>query len=207
MYRLLVRFAKLGRLRFISHLDTLEVFRRALRRAGLPVAHSTGAAAQPRLSILHPLPVGTESEAEYLNVELSRRVAPESFRDSLASQMPEGLQIRSVRRVFRKFSFPHLEFTYRVALHGDELPDDDRIGAFLARDSIRLVQRKKGREREEEIRPLLRDIRREGEALVLRVHCVDGKSVRPEDVVRLLLERTKPVRCRVVKTETAYGDR
>jgi len=207
MARLLVRFSKLGSLRFISHLDTVEVLKRAIRRACLPVAYSAGSSPQMRISILHALPVGAESVAEYLNVELARPMAPERFREALASQLPEGFEIRSVRGVARKFSHPSLEFTYRVTMPGGELPSEEAIREFLSRSAIPLVRRRKGREREEDIRPILREVRREGEALLLRVACVDGQSVRPEDVVKLLVGREPGAGWRVVKLETTYGDR
>jgi radical SAM-linked protein len=207
MPRMLVHFAKRGRVRFISHLDTLEVFKRAFRRAGLPVTCSRGNNPQPRLSILHPLPVGTESIAEYLNVEIDRAVSAGRLRESLAREMPEGIEILSVRAVHRKFSYPRLELVYRVEAQEDPLPDADRIRVFLSRESIPLVRTRKGRERQEDIRPFLREIRREGEEVRMRIACVDGKSVRPEDVMGALHGRGAPASWRVLKLETAYGDR
>jgi radical SAM-linked protein len=204
---MLVHFAKRGRARFLSHLDTLEVFKRAFRRARLPVTCSKGSSPQPRLSILHPLPVGTESVAEYLNVELDRSIPAGRFRESLAREMPRGLEILGVRPVHRKFSYPSLELVYRIEAGEDPLPDEDRIRAFLARESIPLVRTRKGREREEDIRPFLREIHREGDRVRMRIACVDGKSVRPEDVMATLLGRRAPASCRVLKLETAYGDR
>ncbi|WP_369677352.1 TIGR03936 family radical SAM-associated protein, partial [Ruminococcus sp. CAG:330] len=37
-----VRFAKLGRAKYISHLDLIRCFQRAVCRAGLPAAYSAG---------------------------------------------------------------------------------------------------------------------------------------------------------------------
>ena len=48
--RIRLRFAKRGRLRFLSHRDVARSFERAVRRAGVPVAHSHGFSPHPRLS-------------------------------------------------------------------------------------------------------------------------------------------------------------
>ncbi len=61
------RFAKVGRLRWTSHRDVARMWERALRRAGLPVAYTSGFSPRPRLSFGLALPTGCESVAEYLD--------------------------------------------------------------------------------------------------------------------------------------------
>jgi len=45
-----VRYAKRGRLRFTSHRDFGRAFERAVRRAGVPIAFSSGFSPHPRIS-------------------------------------------------------------------------------------------------------------------------------------------------------------
>ena len=40
--KLRIRFSKYGALRFIGHLDVMRFFQKAVRRAGIDVAYSTG---------------------------------------------------------------------------------------------------------------------------------------------------------------------
>ena len=56
--RVRLRFAKRGRLRFLSHRDVARSFERAVRRAGLPVSHSHGFSPHPRLSWVGAAPTG-----------------------------------------------------------------------------------------------------------------------------------------------------
>ena len=56
--RLRIGFAKTGSLALISHLDTLRMLERALRRSGLPVSFSGGFHPLPRLQLALPLPLG-----------------------------------------------------------------------------------------------------------------------------------------------------
>ena len=70
--RVRLRFAKRGRLRFLSHRDVARSFERAVRRAGVPVSHSHGFSPHPRLSWVGAAPTGSASEAEYLEIGLTR---------------------------------------------------------------------------------------------------------------------------------------
>ncbi len=91
--RLRLRYAKRGRLRFASHRDFARAFERALRRAGVPVAHSAGFSPHPRVSYANAAPTGVASEAEYLELGLTERCDPEWVREALDAALPEGLDI------------------------------------------------------------------------------------------------------------------
>ncbi|MFA5356571.1 MAG: TIGR03936 family radical SAM-associated protein [Candidatus Omnitrophota bacterium] len=87
-------FAKKGTMRFISHLDLMRLFMRAVRRAGLPVKMSEGFSPHPRLSMKRALKLGVESDNEEAAFVLREQVAPGEFRDKLQKQLPEGIYIR-----------------------------------------------------------------------------------------------------------------
>ena len=91
--RIRLRFAKRGRLRFLSHRDVARSFERAVRRAGIPVAHSHGFSPHPRLSWVGAAPTGAASEAEYLEIGLTRELDPETVRAALDAALPDGLDV------------------------------------------------------------------------------------------------------------------
>jgi radical SAM-linked protein len=91
--RVRLRFAKRGRLRFLSHRDVARSFERAVRRAGVPVAHSHGFSPHPRLSWIGAAPTGTASEAEYVEIGLTRRVEPAALVAALDAALPSGLDV------------------------------------------------------------------------------------------------------------------
>lgn len=93
MQRIRLRFAKRGRLRFGSHRDVARAFERALRAAGVPMAYSQGFNPHPRVSWVGAAPTGTASEAEYVEIQLVRRVDPEALRRELDAALPAGLDI------------------------------------------------------------------------------------------------------------------
>src|SRR5689334_21800742 len=74
--RIRIRYAKRGPLRFTSHRDFARALERAIRRAGVPIAYSSGFTPHPRISYASAAPTGVASEAEYLEIGLRARVEP-----------------------------------------------------------------------------------------------------------------------------------
>ncbi len=96
MQRLRVRYAKRGRLRFTSHRDFSRAFERAVFRARVPMAYSSGFNPHPRISYAGAAPTGSASEAEYLEIALSETVDPAAIHRDLDDAMPDGLDVLEV---------------------------------------------------------------------------------------------------------------
>jgi len=94
--RLRVRYAKRGRARFTSHRDFGRAFERALRRAGVPMAYSSGFSPHPRISYANASPTGAASEAEYLEIGLSELCDPAKVQAALDAALPPGLDVVEV---------------------------------------------------------------------------------------------------------------
>jgi radical SAM-linked protein len=94
--RLRLRYAKRGRLRFSSHRDFQRALERALRRAEVPMAYSAGFSPHPRVSYANAAPTGAASEAEYVELAVSRRCDPERVRAALDEALPRGLDVLEV---------------------------------------------------------------------------------------------------------------
>ena len=94
--RLRIRYAKRGRLRFTSHRDFSRAFERALFRARVPMAYSSGFNPHPRISYAGASPTGAASEAEYLEIGLSEVVEPGEVLRDLDESLPAGLDLLEV---------------------------------------------------------------------------------------------------------------
>ena len=94
--RLRVRYAKRGRLRFTSHRDFSRAFERALVRARIPMAYSSGFNPHPRISYAGAAPTGAASEAEYLEIGLAEVVDPARLAADLDDALPDGLDVVEV---------------------------------------------------------------------------------------------------------------
>ena len=66
-----VKFAKYGCMKFIGHLDVMRFFQKALRRAGIDVAYSTGYSPHQIMSFASPLGLGMHSNGEYMDIEVN----------------------------------------------------------------------------------------------------------------------------------------
>jgi radical SAM-linked protein len=91
--RVRIRYAKRGRLRFTSHRDFARAFERALRRAEVPMGYSAGFSPHPKISYVGAAPTGVASEAEYLEIGLSRELDIEALRAAIDAALPDGLDI------------------------------------------------------------------------------------------------------------------
>ena len=94
--RLRIRYAKRGRLRFTSHRDFSRAFERAVFRARIPMAYSSGFNPHPRISYMGASPMGSASEAEYVEIALAEVVDPAQAHADIDEALPDGLDVIEV---------------------------------------------------------------------------------------------------------------
>lgn len=92
-------YAKEGPARYISHLDLLRAFERAVRRAGLPLAFTRGFNPHPKITFAAPLGVGIIGEKEFADLELTANIPADEVAGALGKALPEGLRLIEVRAV------------------------------------------------------------------------------------------------------------
>jgi len=91
IYRL--KFTKGDEVKFIGHLDIMRMFQRANKRAKLPMAYSQGFNPHQILSFASPLTLGSSSEGEYGDFELSEKIEPKAMIDALNQELPDGVKV------------------------------------------------------------------------------------------------------------------
>ncbi len=91
--RLCVFYAKQDQAKYFGHLEMVNIFLRALKRAGIPVQFSQGFHPKPKISFDDPLPIGIESEQERFILGVPDSVNPATVTRVLNSHLPEGLVI------------------------------------------------------------------------------------------------------------------
>ena len=146
MQRLRVRYAKRGRLRFTSHRDFSRAFERAVFRARVPMAYSSGFNPHPRISYAGAAPTGSASEAEYLELALAEVVVPADVHAMLDEALPPGLDVLEVVESPGGSLSDLLEASrWRIDVAADHATTADAVARFLASEEA-LVERmtKKG---------------------------------------------------------------
>ncbi|MCG8538895.1 MAG: TIGR03936 family radical SAM-associated protein [Clostridia bacterium] len=102
MYKILVKFTKQDRMKFLSHLELIRVVERALRRADIALKFSQGFNPHPKISFAAPLAVGVSSEGEYLTVEIEEKIDSNDFQKKLNMELPKGIKFIKCKYVDTK---------------------------------------------------------------------------------------------------------
>ena len=186
--RLRVRYAKRGRLRFTSHRDFSRAFERAVFRARLPMAYSSGFNPHPRISYAGAAPTGSASEAEYLELALAEVVDPAAVHVALDEALPDGLDVVEVVEAPAVGLADLLEVSHwQISLPVPLEEARAAVETFLATDEV-LVQRmtKKGMrdfDSRSAVISLVAVPADEGSRLDLVLRHLEP-AVRPDDVLR-----------------------
>ncbi len=150
MNRIRFSFARKIELAYVSHLDQVRLFLRALSRSKLPIAYSQGFNPHPRLILALPLPLGVTAGEEYAEIFFSEEILPEHFLSALKVQLPAAIELTGA--VVADLGAPSLASLvgaalYRASLRADHAGIVDQpalhaaLNLLLARDEI-LMQRK-----------------------------------------------------------------
>jgi len=154
-----IEYEKVGRLRFLGHLDVAAALDRALRRAGLPVAYSKGFHPRAKLTFARPLPVGIAGLHELCGIDLEEHIDSAAVGKRLCKQLPRGLNLLSAQVLPRQKRSPFADLNqvdYTIDIDPDEVGANELAKAvhdFLDRDSINIRRETKSRLRIVDIRP------------------------------------------------------
>jgi len=193
-----VQFSKGDAVRFISHLELMKTFHRAVRRANIPVAFSQGYNPHPRTSFGPPLSVGFTGLCEYADFVLDADMNPGEFTRRLNSVLPSGLEVLAAREI--EENAPALSAVINTAIYRvilltrKQIPEKmirEAVENLLSSDRIMVQKRRKDKITQVDIRPFIFEIKvieLVSERLVLKmVLALSGSgSVNPVLVVEAL---------------------
>ncbi|MBL7072276.1 MAG: DUF2344 domain-containing protein [Candidatus Omnitrophica bacterium] len=86
-------FKKTGDMVYISHLDLMLMFRRAIRRSAMPFVLTKGFSPRVKISIPKALKLGRSSEQEEMSIWLTHEVARNDVIKTINSKLPKGIQL------------------------------------------------------------------------------------------------------------------
>lgn len=183
-----LRYSKTELLRYVGHLDMLHHWERILRRAELPLAFSQGFSPHPLISLAAPLPVGQESQAEYLELELREPMEPAALLAAIGETLPAGL--RAARATTVPAATKPIMGLVRYAdyqLRGPQVADmQPTLQEFLSTAAFTLTVMRKGVAKEVDIRPLVRAASINSDILTTCLATGSTGNLRPEDLIRAL---------------------
>lgn len=196
MQRLRLTYTRGEEVKYLSHLDMVRLWQRALRRATIPLAYSKGFHPQPRLFFAAPLPVGVTGARELLDVLLEEPLLPPEFQQRVAARLPEGVVLLEVAEV--DLGLPALPnqvraAEYEAAIATPKGPEQlqERIAALLAAKELPRQRKRRNQMRPYDLRPLVEKLWLEeaagGEAFLgMRLRHSRAGVGRPEEVLAAL---------------------
>ena len=188
-----VKFKKVGRLKFVSHLDLVRTVMKVIVRAGLPLRFSEGFNPKPKLSFAAPLSTGVESVCEYMDIKLYKRV-PE---DEVVAMLNKNLtdELCALLAYYPESKFTELGFIdYRIEL--DLICATEALCLDIEKaltSPLVIVKKGKGGEREVDISPMIRNVSCKLEGGKILLECCLSSSpaefLSPELMIKALKDK------------------
>lgn len=203
MINMRLKFIKGYETKYISHLDLMRTFQRALRRAHIPMVYSGGYNPHPDMSFASALGVGVISIGEYLDIGINEEISTQEVVERLNATLPVGLKVEKavVLREKAKSAMSlvsHARYRLYLKLY-DDIDIESSIGSFLQQDHIIAAkeQPKKNFELiEVDIKPMIKEMNissQEGHNITLDciLSCGSKANLKPELLLQALAKHIK----------------
>ncbi len=196
MPRLRIRFCRGEEIKFISHLDLMRLWQRALHRAGVSLAYSEGFTPHPRISLAAPLAVGITSETELMDIFCTGWVSPHFLTTAVSQQLPRGIELLQVYPIAP--TMPSLQSQVRYAEYKVEVETEKgqqdvetTLANLLSLKHLPWQHRRDTGLRHYDLRALIDDLWlidwHSGYTTIgMRLRCDSGGTGRPEQVITAL---------------------
>jgi len=180
--RLRVRFSKGRDLIFISHLDTIRLITRAIKRADINVAYTKGFRKRPRISFGPPLPLYVSGKKEYFDLFFEQPFFGD-VKLMLNRVLPEDLRILDVTSIFIKSpSISKIVSLLHYRIGPVSIPDDD-LNAFMKSENIIVKRKKEKGEIEFNIKKFVHSIEKMNNDIDIFLRLLPEGSARIEEIL------------------------
>ena len=198
-----ISFSKVDQAKYFGHLEMVNIFLRAIRRADIPIKFSQGFHPKPKISFEDSLPIGLESLNEYFYLIVSENFEPRSIVESLNKHLPEGLSVNDCQIVSTKTVHNNeKKYNYIVTIK-EEFFDNKELEIFLQSPEF-IVSRidRKGRLKKIDLKYMVLDIKLlKSDKLQMILRSESGKTARPLEVIKKIFKLTdeKAKKARFIK--------
>jgi radical SAM-linked protein len=158
--RLRITFSRGEEVKYLSHLDIMRLWERALRRADIPLAYSQGYNPHPKISIAAPLPIGVTGDGELMDIFLRKTISPYFLIKAVSEQMPAGVSIVEVDQVSTRLpslqsQVRQAEYVVQIATDRQRADVERAIDSFMEREHFPWQHRRDGEVRQYDLRALV----------------------------------------------------
>jgi radical SAM family uncharacterized protein/radical SAM-linked protein len=201
--KLNVYYSKLDQAKYFGHLELVNIFLRALKRAEIPLKYSQGFHPKPKISFDDPLPIGIESHQEHFTLAVADFVKPDAVLQGLNTHLPEGLLIHDCRLApLKSGAHTAKSSAYQISIPGHDF-DTQKLASFVnsSEATITLTNRK-GKLKKIDLKDMVVNIKlSDSTQLQMTLKSEPGKTIRPGEVLRHIFDLTEQQikQARVVK--------
>ena len=173
-------------MKFIGHLDIMRYFQKAIRRAEIPIAFTSGYSPHMIMSFANPLGVGLTSDGEYFDIELTESIASKEAVRRLNEQMVDGMEIVSFVQIPDDKKSKGMSIVagadYLSSVKNSRLPEAlaEKLEACYAQNEICVVKKTKKSEKEVDIRPMIYKLECRDGKIYMRVAAGSVQNLKPE---------------------------
>ncbi len=188
--RFRVKYEVKGHLSFLSHLEMMRLWQRALLRSGLPIAWSQGFNPRPKLSLGPAKGVGIEGLGEYIDMEFKTYLKGNTVVEGLNSVLPPEVRVLKVRELPEGTKL--LEAVINEAQYQAIFPEDcmdeleQRVLDFMAEEHHIHVRHSPKGDKEIDLRAFVNDMKVQEQILFISVSLGNRGSLRPEELLTAL---------------------
>jgi radical SAM family uncharacterized protein/radical SAM-linked protein len=186
--RLRLCFSKLGVMKFISHLDQVNLLRRLIKIAGLPIALTNGFNPKVKSSCGPPLPIGYESYSEYMDLYLTQHITLCNVKKQLANVLPSGFKVLKLKVI--PLNFPSINTLINVVEYKiydiKKVILKQNLIKFINNNKLIVYKNKDGYNITTHVQKIVRCLEKEDDILKLQVKNFNGQFIRPEFILNLL---------------------
>ncbi|MGL4738666.1 MAG: TIGR03936 family radical SAM-associated protein [Cellulosilyticaceae bacterium] len=158
--RIRVKFTKEGNVKFVGHLDTVRLFQRAIKAAGIPIAYSQGFNPHALVYFAMPLSVGVSSTGEYMDIVTAEDMSAEEVKARLDKILVRGIDVvdafempTSTESLMSLVDAADYQISLPKAALGEHAVQG--IVAVMDQEEIKVIKKTKKSEKEVDIKPLI----------------------------------------------------
>ncbi len=189
MRKLRVKYKKLGRGAYLSHLDTMRTLQRVIGRAEIEVKHSEGFNPHPYLSIALPLSLGYTSECEFMDIVVLNDISSEEICRRLNAAAPEGFEITEAYENGTKVGEIGASQYIITFEYDNSIPSGaaEKIGQLFTNKPLSMIKKSKSGEKEVDLTEFIKKIsvKVDGSNLIIDAClCAGNDNLNPEYIFR-----------------------
>jgi radical SAM-linked protein len=149
-------------MKYLSHLELMKVFVRALRRAGVELTYSKGFHPMPKITFADALPVGTESLVETVDIGVAHPMDLTSLMENLNTNLPEGICVTHAHELppgGKSGRLRESNFLITIQPSNGSLLHEEHLHAFLSSTNFPARKVTSKGERRLDLRSLVKDMK------------------------------------------------